>query len=50
MGFTNITDEDVHHYRSRYKDAREMVRKLNDNLNERSKAIESSSKTHVGGY
>ena len=28
MGFTNITDEDVHPYRSRYKDAREKVRKF----------------------
>ena len=45
MGFRNITDEDIHPYRSRYKDAREKVRKLNDNLNERSKAIESSSTT-----
>ena len=40
-GFGNITDKDIHPYRSRYKDAREKVRKLNDNLNERSKAIES---------
>ena len=43
MGFRNITDEDIHPYRSRYKDAREKVRKLGDNLNERSKAIKSSS-------
>ena len=45
MGFRNITNEDIHFYRSRYKDGREKVRKLNDNLNERSKAIESSSTT-----
>ena len=45
MGFTNITDEDIHPYRARYQDAREMVRKLNENLNERSKAIKSSSTT-----
>ena len=32
-------------YRGRYKNAREKVRKLNDNLNERSKAIKSSSTT-----
>ena len=43
MGFTNKTNEDLHPYRSRYKDAREKVRKLGDNLNERSKAIQSSS-------
>ena len=43
MGFRNITDEDIHLYRSRYKDSIEKVRKLNENLNERSKAIESSS-------
>ena len=32
MGFRNIGDEDVNPYRIRYKDARERVRKLNDNL------------------
>ena len=42
MGFTNITDEDIHPYRARYKNAREKVRKLGDNLNERSKVIKSS--------
>ena len=41
MDFRNITDEDINPYRSRYKDAREKVRKLDDNLNERSKAIKS---------
>ena len=45
MGFRNITDEDIYPYRARYKDAREKVRKLNENLNKRSKAIESSSTT-----
>ena len=43
MGFTTITDEDTHPYRNRYK--REDVMKLNENLDERSKAIESSSTT-----
>ena len=43
MGFTSITDEDTHPYRNRYKKAREDVMKLNENLDERSKAIESSS-------
>ena len=45
MGFSDITDEDVNSYRSRYKDAREKVIKLNENLNERSKTIKSSSTT-----
>ena len=45
MGFTSITDEDTHPYRNRYKKAREDVLKLNENLDERSKAIESSSTT-----
>ena len=45
MGFTNITDEDANPYRTKYKVAREDVMKLNDNLDERSKAIESSSTT-----
>ena len=45
MGFTDITDEDTHPYRTRYKVAREKVKKLNENLDERSKAIESSSTT-----
>ena len=49
MGFRNITDEDKHPYRSRYKDAREKVRKLGDNLNDRSKAIKSSSTTDAEG-
>ena len=45
MGFRNITDEDIHPYRSRYKDTREKVGKLCDDLNEKSKAITSSSTT-----
>ena len=45
MGFTDITDEDTHPYRTKYKVAREKVRKLDDNLDKRSKAIESSSTT-----
>ena len=47
MGFANITDEDIHPYRSRYKDAGEKVRKFGDNLKERSKAIKSSSTADV---
>ena len=45
MGFTSITDEDVQPYRPKYVKAREKIRKLDENLNERSKAIESSSTT-----
>ena len=45
MGFSNITDEDISPYRARYKDARDKLRKLNENLNERSKEIEYSSTT-----
>ena len=37
------TDEDINPYRSRYKVAREKFKKLGDNLNERLKAIKSSS-------
>ena len=47
MGFRNLTDEDTNPYRNRYKKAREDVMKLNENLDERSKAIESSSTTDV---
>ena len=32
MGFMNMTDEDIYPYRARYKDTREKVRKLNENL------------------
>ena len=45
MGFTDITDEDTHPYRDRYKKVREKFRKLDENLDKRSKAIESSSTT-----
>ena len=45
MGFTDITDEDTHPYKTKYKVARDKVKKLNENLDERSKAIESSSTT-----
>ena len=45
MGFMTITDKDINPYKPRYRKAREKVRKLNENLNERSKAIESSSTT-----
>ena len=45
MGFTDITDEDKHSFRTRYNIARKKVRKLNENLDERSKAIDSSSTT-----
>ena len=45
MGFTNITDEDVQPHRMRYKNVRKKLRKLDDTLNERSKAIPSSSTT-----
>ena len=45
VGFTDITDEDTHPYRTKYKVARDKVKKLNENLDERSKAIESSSTT-----
>ena len=45
MGFRSLTDEDTNPYRPKYKVAREEVMKLNENLDERSKAIESSSVT-----
>ena len=45
IGFTDITDEDTHPYRAKYLVARDKVKKLNENLDERSKAIESSSTT-----
>ena len=47
MGFTDITDEDTHPYRTKYKVAKAKVRKLDDNLEKRSKAIESSSMTNA---
>ena len=45
MGFTNITYEDINPYSRRSKRAREEVMKLNESLDERSKAIESPSTT-----
>ena len=45
MRFTDITDEDTHPYRTKCKVAREKVTKPDDNLDKRSKAIESSSTT-----
>ena len=45
MGFTDIIDEDTHPDRAKYLVAREKVRKLNENLDERSKAMESPSTT-----
>ena len=45
MGFRTITYEDINPYVPRYKVARDKVKKLNENLDERSKAIEASSTT-----
>ena len=45
MGFRNLTYEDINPYDRRSKRAREEVMNLNENLDERSKAIESSSTT-----
>ena len=45
MGFTSITDEDTNPYRPKYKVERDKVKKLNDNLDKWSRAIESSSTT-----
>ena len=45
IGFRDITYEDINPYKPKYKRAREEVMKLNENLDERSKAIESSSTT-----
>ena len=43
LGFTNITYEDINPYDRRSKRVREKVIELDENLDERSKAIESSS-------
>ena len=45
IGFRDIMYEDINPYEPKYKRAREEVMKLNENLDERSKAIESSSTT-----
>ena len=47
MGFTNITYEDIQPYKPRFMNAREEARKLNEKLNESSKALGSSSTTDV---
>ena len=45
MGFINITDEDINPYKPKYK--KKKLRKLDENLDERSKAIPSSSTTNT---
>ena len=45
IGFGDITYEDINPYKPKFKRAREDVMKLNENVDERSKAIESSSTT-----
>ena len=45
IGFRDITYEDINPYKPKYKRAREENMKLNENLDKRSKAIESSSTT-----
>ena len=45
MGFIGITDEDINLYKQKYKKAGEKVRILNEDVNEKSKATESSSTT-----
>ena len=46
MGFLSITDEDAQNYKPRYKRRRELkLKKLDENLDKRSKAIESPSTT-----
>ena len=45
LGFRDLTYEDINPYKLKFKRARENVMKLNENLDERSKAIESSSTT-----
>ena len=47
MGFRNVKDEDAQPYRLKYIKAKEKIRKLDENLDERSKAIESSSTINV---
>ena len=43
MGFMSVTDEDIQPYKPKYKVAREKIKKLDENLDERSKKIKSSS-------
>ena len=47
IGFRDITYEDTNPSDQRFKRAREDIMKLNENLDERSKAIESSSTTNA---
>ena len=47
IGFRDVTYEDINPYDRRLKRVREDVMKLNENLDERSKAIESSSATNA---
>ena len=47
MGFRNLMYEDINPYDRRSKRAREEFMKLDENLDERSKAIESSSTTNA---
>ena len=51
MGFIDITDEDINPYKLKYKRRREeKLKKLDENLDERSKAIESSSTTNAEAF
>ena len=45
MGFTNITYDDSNTYMKKFRKERKKIRKLNENLDERSKALEFSSTT-----
>ena len=47
MDFANITDEDIQPHRKRHVRARKKLRKQDENLDERSKTIESSSTTRA---
>ena len=48
MGFIDITDEDINPHKPKYKRKQEeKLRKLDENLNERLKATESSSTTNA---
>ena len=47
MGFTNIMYEDINPYDQRFKRVREKVSILNEDLNERSKTINSPSTTNA---
>ena len=50
MGFTNIIEEDVQPHRKRYVKTRKKLRKLDGTLNERLKAIGSSSTTDAEAF